>query len=121
VILIFFCQNVRGLRTKCNDFIDSVLANNFKIYCITETWLNGSLLSHNLFPDPYCVFRADRNYSTSNTKRGGGVLTAVSKSFRGVKRDTIWKLLTSVYRLKFLSTTITVYSSVITIFHLIVI
>jgi hypothetical protein len=32
------------------------------------------------------VYRAGRNYSTSNTKRGGGVLTAVCKSFRGVKR-----------------------------------
>jgi hypothetical protein len=32
------------------------------------------------------VYRADRNYSASNTKRGGGVLTAVSKSFREVKR-----------------------------------
>jgi hypothetical protein len=73
-----FYQNVSGLRTKCNDFSDRVLANNFKIYCITETWLNDSVLSHNLFTDSYCVYRADRNYSTSNTKRGGGVLTAVS-------------------------------------------
>jgi hypothetical protein len=27
-----FYQNVRGLRTKCNDFSDSVLDDNFKIY-----------------------------------------------------------------------------------------
>jgi hypothetical protein len=32
------------------------------------------------------VFRANRDYLTSNTKRGGGVLVAISKSFRGVKR-----------------------------------
>jgi hypothetical protein len=43
VILIFFYQNVRGLRTKCNDFSDSVLANIFKIYYITETWLIDSV------------------------------------------------------------------------------
>jgi hypothetical protein len=81
-----FYQNVRSLRTKCNDFSDSVLDDNFKMYCITETWLNGSILSHNPFPDSYWVYRADRNYSASNTKRGGGVLTAVYKPFREVKR-----------------------------------
>jgi hypothetical protein len=74
-------------RNPCDfDISDSVLANNFKIYCITENWLNDSVLSHNLFPDSYYVYRAGRNYSTSNTKRGGGVLTGVYKSFRGVKR-----------------------------------
>jgi hypothetical protein len=85
-----------------------------------ETWLNDSVLSHNLFLDSYCVYRADRNYSTSNTKRRGEVLTAVSKSFRGVKRRYDLETATSVYGLKFLSTTIAVYSLVITIFHLIV-
>jgi hypothetical protein len=78
-------QNFKGLRTKCNDFIDSFLANNFKMYCIKENWLNNSILSHNLFCDSYCVFRADIRDLTSNTKREGGVFIAVSKSFRGVK------------------------------------
>jgi hypothetical protein len=80
-IFDIFYQNVRGLITKCTDFIDSVFANNFKIYCIMETWLNDIVLSHNLCPDSYCVFRADRDNLTSNSKRGGGVLVAVSKSF----------------------------------------
>jgi hypothetical protein len=65
--------------------MDSVIANNFKIYCITETWLNDIILSHNLFSDLYCVFHADREYLTNNTDCGGGVLVAVSKSFRGAK------------------------------------
>jgi hypothetical protein len=55
-----FHQNVRGLRTKSNDFMDNVSANNFKVCRITETWFNNIILSHNLFPDSYCVFRADR-------------------------------------------------------------
>jgi hypothetical protein len=76
-----FYQNVRGIITKSNDFMDNVFANKFKVYCIMETWLNDSILSHNLFPDSYCVFRADRNYLSSNTKCGGGVLVAVSKSY----------------------------------------
>jgi hypothetical protein len=58
--------------------MDNVFANNFKVYCIMETWLNGTILSRNLSPDSYCVFRADRDHLTSNTKRGGGVLVAFS-------------------------------------------
>jgi hypothetical protein len=62
-VFCIFYQNVRGLRTMCNDFIDNVFANNFKTYCITETWLNDSILSHNLFPDSYFVLCADRDYN----------------------------------------------------------
>jgi hypothetical protein len=57
-----FYQNVRGLRTKCSDFIDNVFANVFKIYCIAENWLNDSILDYNLFLESYYVFRADRDY-----------------------------------------------------------
>jgi hypothetical protein len=46
-----------------------------------ETWLSDTVLSHNLFSDLYCVFCAESDYLTSNTKCGGGVLIAVSKSF----------------------------------------
>jgi hypothetical protein len=42
-----------------------VFANKFKVCCITETWLNDTILSHNLFPDSCCVFRTDRDYLTS--------------------------------------------------------
>jgi hypothetical protein len=34
-------------------------ANNFKVYCITGTWLNDTILSHNLLPGSYCIFYAD--------------------------------------------------------------
>jgi hypothetical protein len=57
-----------GLRSKCSDFTDIVFANNFKSYCIMETWLNDTILSHNLFPDSYWVFCADRGCLTSKTK-----------------------------------------------------
>jgi hypothetical protein len=67
-----FYQNVRVLRTKNNDFMDNVFANNFKVYCITETWLNGIILSHNLFHDSYCMFRADRDYLISHRPDDGG-------------------------------------------------
>jgi hypothetical protein len=58
---LHFCiyyQDVRSLRIKCRNFVDNVPANNFKIYCITETWLN------NIYFLIYAVFRADRHYLT---------------------------------------------------------
>jgi hypothetical protein len=103
-------QNVRGLRTKCSDSTDNVFAKNFKVYCIKETWLIDSILGHKLFPDSHSVFRADRDYLTSNTERGGGVLAVVSKSFQGLNGDIIWKLLMSVCGLQFLFRTIAIYS-----------
>jgi hypothetical protein len=60
-----FYKNVRGIRTKCSDFID-VFANKFSIHCIMETLLNDTILRYNLFPDSYHVFRADRDYLTLN-------------------------------------------------------
>jgi hypothetical protein len=67
-----FYQNVRGLRTKCTNFHDNVCINDFKIICITETWLNDSFCNRNLFPDDNLVFRADRGYTDLNLTRGGG-------------------------------------------------
>jgi hypothetical protein len=64
-VFYIFYQNVRGLRNKWDDFSDNALANNFKIYCITETRLNDNILSHNLFTDSFCVFHADRDYLTT--------------------------------------------------------
>jgi hypothetical protein len=66
--------------------LDNVHVSNHKIYCLTETWLNDTIFSQNLFPDTYSVFRADRDYSNSNTTRGGGVLIAVTNLLKGIKR-----------------------------------
>jgi hypothetical protein len=66
--------------------LDNVHASICKMYCLTETWLNYIIFSQNLFPATYSVFRADRDYLTSNTTRGGGVLIAVSNLLQGIKR-----------------------------------
>jgi hypothetical protein len=81
-----FYQNVRGLSTKCTNFFVSVCVNSFKIIYITETWLNDSFYNRSVFPDNYFVFRADRDYTDSKVTRGGGVLTAVNRSFSSCKR-----------------------------------
>jgi hypothetical protein len=81
-----FYQNVRGLRTKCTNFFESVCVSDFKIICVTETWLNDSFCNRNFFPDNYFIFRANRDFTDSKLTRGGGVLTAVHSSFSSCKR-----------------------------------
>jgi hypothetical protein len=81
-----FYQNLRGLRNKCNNFFDIVCVNDYKIICITETWLHDSFCNRNVFPDNYFVFRADRDCTDSKLTRGGGVLTAVLRSLSSCKR-----------------------------------
>jgi hypothetical protein len=57
-----------------------------KIIYITETWLNDLFCNRNVFPDNYFVFHAERDYTDSKLTRGGGVLTAVNRSFSSCKR-----------------------------------
>jgi hypothetical protein len=81
--LDMFYQNVRGLRTKSVEFFN-VCSFDFKIVCLTETWLNESFSSQNFFPEMYTVYRSDRDCHIK--LRGGGVLIAVSEAVFGVKR-----------------------------------
>ncbi|XP_053686304.1 uncharacterized protein LOC128735845 [Sabethes cyaneus] len=76
--LLVFYQNVRGLRTKIDDFIIAVAESNFDIIVLTETWLDEKIYSAQLFGDSFTVFRCDRSSHNSSKSRGGGVLIAVS-------------------------------------------
>lgn len=38
-----YYQNVHDLRTKVEDFYESILSENYDIVAITETWLTDSL------------------------------------------------------------------------------
>lgn len=66
--LQFWYQNVRGLRTKTNDFYRNVLHSGADIILVTETWLCDSILDSELSDDRYQVFRRDRG------SLGGGVM-----------------------------------------------
>lgn len=77
-----FYQNVRGLRSKVKDFHDNILANNFDIICITETWLNNSIHDRELCDERYLMFRNDKLYEIAGVQRGGGVLCCVKKKFQ---------------------------------------
>lgn len=75
-----YYQNVRGLRTKTHDLHKSSAINNYKIICLSETWLNNSFYDSEILHDDYTIFRKDRLYSLSSTGRGGGCLIAVRKN-----------------------------------------
>lgn len=65
-------QNVRGLRTKLDGAFENVLNTNAEIICLTETWLNGHILSSELVSGDFVTHRRDRDYSRTGTKNGGG-------------------------------------------------
>lgn len=73
-----YYQNVRGLRSKTTSFRLSMLANDWDVVALTETWLNESVSSAELFPHSYQVFRRDRCTLSTGLSRGGGVLIAVA-------------------------------------------
>lgn len=82
-----YYQNTRGLRTKTHNFCRQLSLENYDIVVLTETWLNSSILSAELFDDRYVVHRRDRD---GRKKDGGGVLIAVLKKINS-KRMANWE------------------------------
>lgn len=62
--------NARSLKNKLNDI--KILANEFDILCITETWLNSKYNAFNV--KGFNVYRNDRD----NNLRGGGVCVIIN-------------------------------------------
>ncbi|XP_037294971.1 uncharacterized protein LOC119189460 [Manduca sexta] len=84
--LNIYYQNVRGLRTKTNNFFRNVCLNSYDVIVITETWLVDSINSCELFDGRYLVWRRDRDYTRTLQKLGGGVLIAVRKDLVAMER-----------------------------------
>lgn len=83
-----YYQNKRGLNTKIHDFLNNVSSSNYSIICCTETWLQPSVLNSEFINcDRYFTIRDDRRISELGTKRGGGVLLAVSNVFTVTEID----------------------------------
>ncbi|XP_062715813.1 uncharacterized protein LOC134291708 [Aedes albopictus] len=72
-----YYQNVRGLRTKIEDFYTAVTASLYDVIVLTETWLDEVIPSCMLFNNDYMVYRGDRTPLTSTKTRSGGTLIAV--------------------------------------------
>lgn len=89
-------QNVRGLRTKQENFYASLVDLVAYVVAIMETWLDEKHLDADLFPDVYCIFRADRVYSSILTHGGGSALAVWSGIECRRRRDletfpeTVW-------------------------------
>jgi exonuclease III len=75
--LVCFYQNVRGLRSKTNIFMNNVTHCKFDVIALTETFLTSSVSDGELFPSDYTVVRKDR----SNDVGWGGVLLAVRNTY----------------------------------------
>lgn len=82
-----FYQNVRGLRSKTDRFYVNALNCDYDIVCLTETWLNSSVLDGELFNDDYFVYRRDRSSSSSLKNDGGGSLISVKASLVSERRN----------------------------------
>lgn len=72
-------QNVRGLRTKSNEFFSKTISCSYDVVCLTETWLNNSFYSNEFFSDDFVIYRKDRDSVTTGRSRGGGVAVAVRR------------------------------------------
>ena len=68
-----YYQNVRGLRTKINEFYAAVSSSNSDIFAITETGCNDSIQDAELIPPGYKIVRSDR---ADGRKQGGVCLVA---------------------------------------------
>ncbi|CAG4965631.1 unnamed protein product [Colias eurytheme] len=80
-MLNIYYQNTRGLRTKTHEVYRNICIYNYDIIIFTETWLNDTVLSGELFGNDYNVYRKDRFISGATAKKdGGGVLVAVNKN-----------------------------------------
>lgn len=77
-----YYQNVRGMRTKVNDISLEIQSEDYDFLLLTETWLNNSFSSSEIFDSNYVVHRSDRDVFLSGKGRGGGVLVAVKSCIK---------------------------------------
>lgn len=89
--LHIYYQNVRGMRTKNDNFLPEIMANSYDVLLLCETWLNSDFYDSEFFDNRYVVFRIDRNSVTTGMSRGGGCLIAIRSDLHSMRR-TEWEL-----------------------------
>lgn len=72
-----FAQNVNGLRTKSAMCFRNSSTYDHKFYALTETNLNGSLVSSEFFNNHFDVCRKDRCETGSQQERGGVLIASL--------------------------------------------
>lgn len=68
-----YYQNVRGLRTKLDEFSLGISCSNADLFAITETGCNKSIHDAEMIPQGYTILRCDR---ADGRKQGGACLVA---------------------------------------------
>ena len=78
-------QNVRSLKAfqvaevhllnRSLGFYKISFMDYLDVICLTETWLNESIMDHEILPTAYNIYRCDRV-----GRIGGGVMTAVKST-----------------------------------------
>lgn len=86
--LLIYYQNVRGLRTKTNEFYRSLCLCSYDIIVLTETWLLDSVSNSELFDVRYAIWRRDRDYNLTKQRMGGGVIIAIRKDLYVTSRPS---------------------------------
>ncbi|XP_060802241.1 uncharacterized protein LOC132902173 [Amyelois transitella] len=80
-------QNVNRIRTKLPQLYHNILNSDYDVICLTETNLNQGIFDGEVIDSRYNIFRKDRlQYTNSSKEEGGGVILAIKKSFRVVRR-----------------------------------
>ena len=78
--LTCYYQHVRGIRSKTNELLQAVRANNHNIIALSETWLRPGMYNCEFLDTRYKVFRRNRDKNTSAKRDGGKVCLAIMKS-----------------------------------------
>lgn len=60
--LNIYYQNVRGLRTKIDEFYRQLCLSAYDVVILSETWLLEDINNNELFDNRYIVWRRDRDY-----------------------------------------------------------
>lgn len=82
-----YYQNCGGIRSKTQGLLMNILANNYDVIVLVETWLVASVNTAEFIDPRYTVFRRDRNRTLTGKMDGGGVLVAVRKELVASRLD----------------------------------
>ena len=85
--------NLRSLINKFDNFKATIVDTNFKVFCITESWLKQNLDSSYVAIEGYNIFRSDRRTLNEHgfNKRGGGIIiyTDINLDVRKISDGTL--------------------------------
>ena len=87
--ILLYYQNVRGLRTKIDEFFLNTRDSDLDVIVLTETGLDNRINSLQLFGTAFNVFRCDRSARNSNKSNFGGVLVAIAQCHPSSAIETV--------------------------------